>query len=168
MYPIHFQTFLIAFSFIFALFLIQILIWRILKPQKQIAVLFILFLGLPLLLLAMTFLVEPLNIYLPALVLSLALGVVYVQSFPGIQAISPSLEMISAVQKKMSTGGATLQDIHQAVLSERILNDRLQDLVRDGMAEQGPDGLRLKFSGRLLAKTFFYYRKALGLPRGEG
>lgn len=168
MNPVGFDTFLKATLLLSALVFIQILIWRLFLPKKQILVLFLLFLGVPGLLIILSFLLPDIFNNVAANLLALSVGVVYVQSFPGIQAISPSLELIFAIKNRTAQGGAELNQVYAEVLSDNLLNERVEDLIRDGLAHKKEGRLQLSRAGLVLAKTFFWYRRVLGLPRGEG
>jgi len=130
--------------------------------------LFLMFFALPLVFLGMTIVSFEWRWLLPSSVFLLSLCVVYIQSFPGFQAVSPSLEMVNAVKSYLPEG-ASRQQLIDSVQNDNLLSARLEDLERDGLTQRQANGeIKLNSSGLFLARVFFWYRRALGLPRGDG
>jgi hypothetical protein len=141
---------------------VQIILWRALRRENdvvpgQILWLFLLFLGGPLL----HFALDP---SLSRLILAFGLGCTYIMSFPAAAAKSPTILIINLLDKNGALSKAQLE----ALLAKDV------NLVEDRMADLKADGLMSATSsipsapGRFLGYVFWYYRRLLGLPLGEG
>ena len=148
--------------FFLVLLSIQLFIWRVLKPKKQMAILLLLFFVLPFALTIYTFLTWNGLVY--TFLVTLSLGTAYVMSFPAAAAQSPTLVLVNSVVKNNLK---TEQEIFLS-LGNRLVKDRLEDLQSDGLVAVEGENLTLKAPGRFLAKIFIQFRKLIGLPEGQG
>lgn len=146
--------------FVFA-FILQLLVLRIFNPKKVIHSLFFIF-----------FVIVPLLIILytvfnfKILLLYYLIAAAYIQTFPAIQADSPSLKIIDLIGN--SKDGLKKEEIINAFLEESLREERLRDLINEGLIVKKNEELILTKKGKFLAKTFILYRKILGLKRGAG
>lgn len=144
------------------LLILQLFIWRVLKPKKQMLLLLVLFFVLPFVLTAYSFYIESGLVFI--FLVTLAIGTAYVMSFPAAAAQSPTLVLVNSVIKNnLKTEG----EIYQS-LGGRLVKDRLDDLQSDGLVYIENDQIKLKKAGQLLAICFIKFRQFLGLPEGQG
>lgn len=150
----------LVFLFFFGQIFFQLIIWRFFKPKKQIFLLFIIFLFLPIL--SYKFLDE-LNF-----LLLLSMSIQYLFVFPAAQAQSPSLVILCMVDRAYRENkGLAFADIKSKMLKVGLLQDRLEDLKNDGFTKNNNQQLGL--FGKIVAAFFYIYRrKILKLNRGEG
>lgn len=162
-----------------AAFLTHILVWRIIRPRKQIIWLGVIFIILPVLLYLSLFFLSyffsdykgrffssGFNLILTVfwhIVLSLA----YIMSYPAAQAESPTFKIILSVADSMPKG-MTAQAVNDIFSEDVLLNERIEDLVRDGLIFLKDGKCVLSYKGRLIAAFFSGYRRLLSLPQGEG
>lgn len=143
---------------------VQIVLWRALRTKDdvvpaQILWLFLLFLGGPLI----HFCFDP---SLSRLILALGLGCTYIMSFPAAAAKSPSLLIINLLDKN---GPLSKFELEQALAkSVNLVGDRMRDLKADGLVHSSSEHFHPSRIGRFLGYVFWYYRRILGLPLGEG
>jgi len=96
-----------------------------------------------------------------------ALAAVYLMTYPAIQAESPSLVVLRAIADAMPAG-LDWQEIAATFHPDALVNDRLADLLTDGLVCQQGGQYQLTAKGGFLATIFAAYRRVLGLPCGEG
>jgi len=142
----------------------QILLWRAIRRADgvvpgQIMWLFLLFLAGPI----VHFLFAP---DLSRLILALGLGCVYIMSFPAAAAKSPTLLIIDLLDRHGALSKSELEKYLNADVS--MVEDRLRDLKADGLVDTRAEKFRPSATGRLIGYVFWYYRRVLGLPLGEG
>ena len=113
--------------FFVGLLVIQLFIWRILKPKKQMAILLLLFFVLPFVLTVYTYFTWSGLVY--TCLVTLSLGTAYVMTFPAAAAQSPTLVLVNSVVKNNLK---TEEEIYQS-LGGRLVKDRLEDLQSDGL-----------------------------------
>lgn len=86
-------------------------------------------------------------------------------TFPAASAISPSFQILLFVRKR---GKASKEEILRELNSQRLLDDRMQDLEKDFLVEHSEHGLRLRPAGYFLARIFTTYRRLFLLTQGGG
>jgi len=160
--------------FIF-IFIIHIFYWRILKPKSHIKNLFINFIVVPA---PIVFLIIYFSIYNPifginfldilfSAVLYLAIAGGYIQTYPPIQAWSPSLYIVFNIGKEKNT--VTVDELKKTVDENKLINDRFNDLSDEGLITiNEKEEVFLTLKGKILSNLFYYYRSFLGLKEGEG
>jgi hypothetical protein len=151
------------------LMVLHVLVWRLLRVRKQIAWLFLIFLGVP----TLAFLgglaggSDPTEWSLWYL-LVLTLSSCYILGFPAIQTESPTLTMVRYLYKNKASGGLPRDEIIARMASDRALHDRVKDLRDNGLIRDSGGAQRLSGAGRLVAVSFFHYRRIVKLPMGGG
>ncbi|MBF0441916.1 MAG: hypothetical protein HQK54_08440 [Oligoflexales bacterium] len=98
----------------------------------------------------------------------LAFSFAYIQTYPAVQAYSPSLRIISLIGS--SKNGLSKDEIVKGAFNlGSDCMERFEDLLTENfiMINEG-NKLILSKKGALLAAVFFRYRRFLGLSTGEG
>lgn len=144
--------------------ILQIVVWRRLwkkhgKIPRQMAMLFLLFAGLPLLSFAFDHSID-------RLFLALALGGAYIMTFPAAAAESPTILIIDILDKNGPQGEIEISEKLRARVN--LSEDRVADLESDGLGSRDGKKLKVTFPGRAIGYVFWTYRRLLGLPIGEG
>jgi len=149
--------------------MIHVLLWRLFKVRKQILWLFLIFLGVPTVALFTNLSrgADPVEWSLWYL-LVFTLSCCYILFFPAVQTESPTLAMVRHIDQRKPFGGLTRDEIMAAMCSDQPVQDRLIDLRNNGLIRASTGPQRLSGSGRLVAAFFYWYRRAMGLPCGEG
>lgn len=150
-------------TFIIALF-IHILLWRIKRPVRQLMWLGIIFIFLPVILYVMLSFYRAIGL---SLLWHLALSSAYIASYPLFQARCPSFKIILAVSSSMPEGMPE-GSINNLFTHGMLINDRLDDLIKEKLVAVKDGAYILSPQGRILTKFFNIYRRLLGLPQGEG
>jgi hypothetical protein len=148
----------------------HVALWRIVRVKHQILWLLVIFFFLPSAVFAWG-LGSPEGTN-ETLVLSyfllLSFSGLYILLFPCAQAASPSLVILLLLELHRAEGGLTKNEVLQAMKSDTLFQDGLKDLHNDGLFRDADIRPGLSHVGRLVAAAFFYYRRILRLPRGEG
>lgn len=160
-------------------FFIHIAIWRAGKPISHMASLATIFVFVPLFIFTALvigghvfhspsswFVRNPFNISY-VFIWHLALSAIYIMSYPAIQAESPSLVIILAIEDSMPRGLNTRQ-IEDIFPPDALIKDRFDDLLAERFIQQAEAGYTLTTKGRILSAIFTTYRQLLALPIGEG
>ena len=145
----------------------QIFIWRIWAPKKQMFWLFGIFLCMPLFALiacANWFELTLLDSFAAAL-LWLAMAAAYIQTYPALKEDIPSFRLLLLLEKR---AGMSKEQIIAAMKTDNLFSAKLDELENDSLLVDKNGRLELSPAGRKLADLFYYYRKMLGLKRGEG
>lgn len=103
-----------------------------------------------------------------AAILLLALSLSYLFGFPAVVARSPSLEILKLVHSHTPQGGIAPGAILETLAKGDLIEDRMKDLVADGMIFRENGRIKIRGFGRWVGMGFYYYRKILGLPGGRG
>ena len=161
---IYIKALLNGLLFFLTLLILQLFIWRVFKPKKQMLILLLGFFVLPFVLLICSLLLSWSDECTYGLLWTLSLGSAYVMTFPAAAAQSPTLVLINSVVKNKLKS----EDEIYRSLGGRLVKDRLEDLESDGLVMVDGDQLKLKKPGRVLAKAFIFIRRLFGLPEGLG
>jgi len=157
---------------------IHIMIWRAIRPVKQLFYLGIIFILIPSSIYILFFslsqtsacsgkyLVSPFSMAFGFL-WHFTLSSVYIASYPLFQAECPSLKIILAVSSSMP-GGMTAEAIDRLFSEKVLLDDRLKDLFDERFIFQKNGKYIISRKGRVVSVFFLIYRRLLGLPLGEG
>ncbi len=144
--------------------------WRIRRPRREMAHLVAIFLVFPLAFLLALYLLLPAST-LPGLLyrglLLSSLSLIYIMTYPPIQAGCPSLRIVLAV-KQAGEPGLSFAEILALFPPESLFFDRFDDLVGEGLISWQYDSWGISATGRWIARFFLALRRALGLPLGEG
>ena len=161
---------LYAFYMFLGVMFCHIAVWRLLRPKKHISSLIIVFLVMPVSALTLFYSISSLGVekYLVILILYLALAGMYIQTYPAIQAWSPTLFITFLIGK--NKGVLSISEIKKIINQDNLINDRIEDLVKEGMIQVSPvdKSVSLSLKGNILATIFVQYRKFLSLDEGKG
>lgn len=164
-------------------FLLHLLLWRLRTPRRQTRALLLIFVALPaaaLLLAGLAAAARPAAfpvaglLFPPGLVAGahtalfcLSLALAYITTVGEIEVDSPSLALALAIGRAGARGiGRGELD---AIFTDAVLVDpRLRDLVRDGMAVHEGGRYRVTAKGRRIARLFDFYRRLLRLTDRGG
>ncbi|MBF0315051.1 MAG: hypothetical protein HQK52_16630 [Oligoflexia bacterium] len=152
----------------FAILLIHIVVWNILRPKSEITALFALFIIFP----AMMFI--PMAIFastagvVEITLLYYALAAAYIQSYPGFKITIPSFKILQIIYEQRRSG-AKKEEIAEKFDRHELIDDRLNLLVVDRLAiREGPIWV-LTWRGKVLVYFFIFFRKKIyGMELGEG
>jgi len=158
---------------------LHILIWRLIKPVRQIVWLIIIFLLLPLLGYLSVFvgiLIAGSNSLIQAtawlellfaFIWQLALSLAYIMTYPPIQTGCPTLIIVLAVYRSMP-GGLSAGEIRNLFSEHTLFDERKRELKEDGLVQLEDSVWRLTRAGKVISAIFWKYRRLLKLPPGEG
>ncbi len=151
------------FSILFFLvaLIFQIFVWRIIKVKKIIFWLFFIFFVFMPVFMAFTITFEIKTFFLYFLI-----AAAYIQTFPAIQADSPTLKIINLIGN--SKEGISKEKITKAFSEYSLREERISDLITEGFLIKDNENFVLTKKGLLLAKLFIAYRKILGIGEGKG
>lgn len=164
-----------GFSIFLICLLTHILIWRLKRPLRDALILFVIFIFIPMAaLISLIFLRKVVGFInlssieiIMILFFHLSLSAVYIASYPAVQAISPSLDIllviISSKSKKM-----TGEDLLKNYNDTELVAARVNDLTASVLVSQKDDCFELTHIGKIIIVLFILYRKILGLPIGKG
>ena len=151
------------FSFTINLVL-HVLIWRSLKPKRDILYLFFCFIGVPLGVFSLTSGLG-FTFSTPALLFHLLLSLNYIAIYPAFQASSPTVRLLELLRQ--SNEGMDRTELNQHLLSCSALKCRYNELLSGGLIQEKGSPV-LSRPGFFLASFFLFYRKMLGLGEGVG
>lgn len=164
-----------GFGFFAVILIVHILIWRIKIPANDAFYLIVIFLVFPIIAAIVAALVKHLQSALPysygdiagVIILHASLSLVYISTYPAVQAVSPSLDILLLIRK--SPEGKMSEDaIMEQYRGSRIVTDRVGDLRIYNLIIERDGNFELKPVATLIVLFFIAYRKLLGLPLGEG
>ena len=89
----------------------------------------------------------------------------YINTYPAIEADSPSLVLMQEIQRAGAAGLAR-EEIMQIFNEKIVLKPRVLNLVDEKMAVRHGDRISLTARGRLIADVFWHFRKLTGRPLG--
>lgn len=173
-----FPILLIGISIFFLCLFLHISVWRLGRPRRRVVVLFLLFILLPLFAIIgymglewLGFL-QPVIPFTPAEWLAiylfhLAFSSAYILSYPAIEAVSPSLAILSMIGDSGPHGLLHGYLLH-VFDDEIVLEPRIQDLIEAGLIVESDGYLRMAPRGIAFVKCFILLRQLLGLPIGKG
>lgn len=160
-----------------AAFLLQVALWRVRVPVRQVKVLLAIFAGTFAAALAAgglaaaaapawgRFLPRGGAEWLQLALFHVAATLAYMITYSAVEVDSPSLHMVLAIR---AGGAAGLPEADLLALrrDDRLVAPRVRDLVTDRMAVLAGGRYRLTPKGALLARTFVLYRALLGAGKG--
>lgn len=148
-------------------FILHVITWRRFRPVKHLLCLAAIFIFLPIG--GYLLLYQSLGIFNLILVIIWHLGfsLTYIMTYPTIQAECPTFKILLAVRDSMPVG-LSEESIKNIFSENKLLSDRVEDLIAEGLLHLKQGSWLLSFKGRLLAAGFSVYRRLLGLPLGEG
>ncbi|MFC1692236.1 hypothetical protein ACFL1R_01880 [Candidatus Latescibacterota bacterium] len=165
-------------SFLFGLsFLLHIVLWRIHLPRRQTRVIFLLFFGVlvfgSLLIFKYSSIISFLGYYPPVAILEYvqiwlfftSLTLAYMITYSAIEADSPSIVIILKISEAGSSG-IDKELFEREIDNSILITPRVNDLLRDNLAELTGGKYRLKAKGILMARLFTFYRNIMKAGKG--
>ena len=164
------EVILLAFGVFFVSLAGHIVVWRIRHPRRHALALFVFF-SIPasLMIWAISRVLDSLSgtdLFAIALMYT-AVSSAYIQLYPASQAQSPSMKLLSMVQKSMPHG-MTEDEIRVSFDSAQIFQARVDDLLHAGLLRREDGFIALTGKGRAFIWPFIFYRRLLGIPEGKG
>lgn len=166
---------LTAFTSFAGCLMCHVALWRLAPPRSDVRALFVIFLAVPIAI-ALGFVAvassaggqwPPGLDVLAILLLHGALSLAYIQTYPAVQAQSPSLEIAHAVFKS-EPRGLSREEVLRALGARRLVDDRLEDLVANRLVRASGDRYALTLLSTCIVKVFLGFRSLLGLPSRGG
>lgn len=164
------------FALFILIFVLHILIWRVRRPEKQIISMFLIFVIIPDFLILAFFCVSQitgigllvLKDMLLILLLYTGLAGVYIQTYPSIQAGSPSLLIVHIIGR--SKEPSNKKEIRERIQVENFIDRRLADLEAEKLIRyREKDGsVTITRKGLILSDIFILYRRFIGMEEGKG
>lgn len=105
--------------------------------------------------------------FIAVMLLYVSLSVAYVQTYPAVQALSPSLRILLFVGDAASRG-LSEEELLVRFNRKQLLEDRIQDLIKGGFVRESTGQLEITPKGSLLLFPGLFLRKLLGLTAGRG
>lgn len=159
-----------------AVLLLQICWWRVHRPTadvKVLAAMLVTALGLLALLCLLPATVTgslsvPRGLFasLYALALAGAVSLLYLITYAGLEAKSPSTLIVVAAQQ--ATDGISLEEAEGLFTDEEFIVERVEGLVRIGQLRKEGESLHMTMHGRLFLGAFMLPRKIMGLRHWGG
>jgi hypothetical protein len=155
---------------------VHVALWRLARPRSDMRALFGIFFVAPS---AVALLVVASGALAPgaglpdgldvaaALLLHWALSAAYVQSYPAVQAVAPSLEIAYAVRRSMPRG-LSRHELAAQLNTRALVRDRVEDLVTDRLVRLERDRYVLTPASATLVRFFLGLRALLGLRQPGG
>ncbi len=151
------------------LLVLHLLIRRFIRVQREILLLFMLFLLIPLLYFTILAIksAEPLTNLTAVAAVYFSLALVYLQTYPVLTVEIPSFKILRLVYRQK---GITETEIIASMKDDKELFDaKVEELEKDSLVRRCQDGrYELSGSGRTLANLFILYRSLLGTQWGQG
>ena len=145
-------------------------IWRWRRPKHQALALLLIFLAPLVVFMGEAGLITknfPLIEIAAIGLLHISLMCAYIQTYPVLQALSPSL-LILLLMGEVESEGLSENEILSRFRAKELLHDRIEDLADAHLIRESHGILELTRQGRILAFLFTSLRKILGLPAGLG
>lgn len=99
--------------------------------------------------------------------LHFSLTCAYLQTYPVLQALSPSL-LILLIVGDAGPEGLSEKEVLSHFGPKQLLEDRIEDLLDANLAYESGSSLQLTTTGQLTVFLLTNLRKILGLPPGQG
>ncbi len=151
------------------LLVIHLLIRRFIRVQREILLLFMLFLLLPLLCFIILTIknADPSANLTATAAIYFSLALVYLQTYPILTAEIPSFKILRLVYRR---NGITETEIIASMRDDKELFDaKVEELEKDSLVVRRQDGrYELSRPGKILADLFILYRSLLGTKWGKG
>jgi hypothetical protein len=165
---------LIALTSFAGCLMCHVALWRLAPPRSDVRALFVIFLGVPALIALGLVAAGPSAGWWPPrldvlaiLLLHGALSVAYIQTYPAVQAQSPSLEIAYTVFRS-TPRGLSREELLGALESRQLVDDRIEDLVANRLVRVSGDRYALTPLSTGIVKLFLGFRALLGLTSRGG
>lgn len=103
--------------------------------------------------------------YMHIAVFFTSLALAYIANYSAIEVDSPSL-LITKIIGYSGAKGVSKEELLNVMTDDTLLKPRVRDLVEDKLIDLDMDKYKLTLRGRLLARTFIFYRKLLNAQKG--
>ena len=154
----------------FLCFGVHILIWRFRHPKRHALALMAIFfapcIAFVILLGGICPHLSNVDLFAIAL-LHVAISCAYIQLYPASQANSPSMQIMTIVQKSMPRG-ISVEEIQSLFDPMNVFDARVNDLLAADLICENAGKLSLTGRGHVLIVPFILYRRTLGIPEGKG
>lgn len=147
-------------------------IWRLSATPWSTGTLIALIIGADILsvcVFATPFLMELFSLTTSALgiimLLSLAMAASYIGSYPAVEANSPTF-IIADTLKRAGANGMTMSALMEEIPKNSLVSDRIDDLIKDGLAIEKNGDIVITAKGRALIYGFVQWKKLLSEPVG--
>ncbi len=155
-------------------FFIHVLLWRVRVPRREWRALVLVFTVIAVLALTAV-LISPrlarFGMSTPRLILAGllfgGLGIVYLILFSALESDSPTLTMLQLVRQHRRSGITESELAHRSA-KRAYARVRLQQMLRDGLAEQAGSRIRATRRGKRVTLIVLVYCRMLGLGRRAG
>jgi len=165
-----------GFALFSAAFLFHAVAWRVKKPAntvKALELIFCLVLTVGVIMLIQFGRIYPHSLMLPhdfisysyIVVLFFSLFLVYLLSYPAIEADSPSLAIVLHISRA-EDNGITAEEIKELLKDNQLVEPRLRDLVDAKIVDLTGSVYRINKKGMFFIQPFIAYRKFLKLGKG--
>lgn len=175
--PLHKTLLMVVPIYALALFAtafaIQLCWWRISVPRRQLAAIASLFLAVDVAgcigfaVLGVGPAIAGPFFLLLTFVLAASLSAAYVVLFTALEADSPSLTILGIIARA-GAAGISRADLAREMEQHNYVQERIQQMINDGMVYVTPSGLRLAGQGLWLTTLVLLYRRFLGLDHVGG
>lgn len=163
------KVLVIGLALIALAFLVHLIVWKIRIPGRQTKVLLLIFFGSLIVgLLVIGMLSSWIVCWLDYLHISLfvtSITLAYMITYSAIEADSPSLVMIMAINRAGSDG-LDKEAFEDLMTDECLIMPRIRDLILDQMVYLKDDRYCLTSKGVLFARIFILYRRLLKAQKG--
>ena len=160
-------------------FMVHLIVWKIRLPKRQVKTMLLLFFATLLSSLIILWsapasfkllnLAAPDDIweYLHICLLFISLTLAYMITCSALEADSPSLVMVMAINNAEPDGLDKMR-FKELMSDETLVMPRINDILIDGMAYMDGDRYCLTPKGALMARIFIFYRKLINAPEESG
>ena len=146
----------------------HVLLWNLFCIRKEVLWLVIVFMVIPVMIVATLCAAGCLDITTATAVglLHTALAAVYVQTYPALREDIPSIRILMLVHE--NNGGLTRHDLVARLARDKLFETKILDLENDSFLRVMDGRMTLTTAGAVLAATFHFYRRLLGCDAGKG
>jgi hypothetical protein len=162
----------LALCLVCTAFAIHVVIWRIRRPLNSALALLLIFA------LNLCFGLVILGLWTPAslsvrawpdfggiAIVYFAFMTAYITTYPAIEVDSPTLRLVNALAQAGSRG-ISHSEVHSLIGGDLAIKPRIRDLLSEYLVVINGDRLILSAKGRLIARTFYAYRRVTGRELG--
>ena len=156
--------------------MLQVALWRLGRPRRDVLVLAVMlcaalgiFAALCLVPGAVSALRLPEGLFAAAYALALAgaVSVLYLITYAGLEAKSPSTLMVLAAEAS-APHGVSVEELSALFSDDEFIVERVRGLVRAGQVRESEGNLALTLHGRLFLWAFLLPRRIMGLRHWGG
>lgn len=153
-------------------FAVHVVWWRTARPADDFRALALSLFVLPAVLATAVLLLAPgvvtVRETIGAVLVTIAIGAIYIMYYPAAQAASPSMLLVLEISRSASSGGATRESLRTAFDNELLCRQSIDNLVHEHFASDSGGKLSVAPRGTFLLQMLNNWRKLLGLKFGSG